>query len=135
MRRVLLSLAAVLAAAGCSGSGSSEDWGPLAVIRDEGAGGAQVDGGSGTLRISEDCVVLTPRDGREVTLVWPSGLTAWEPEAREVVFESFEGDVRVADGDTITVGGSGDIAGDWVAAPAASCPERRFLVYELRRAL
>ena len=59
--------------------------------------------------------------------MWPSGLTAWEPDAREVVLESFEGDVRVADGDTITVGGSGDIAGDWVAAPAASCPERRFL--------
>ena len=131
MRRVLVWLAPVLAVAGCSGS--SDDWGPLAVVRDEGGGGAQVAGGSGTLRISEECVTLTPRDGPEVTLVWPSGLTAWEPEAREVVFESFEGDVRVADGDTITIGGSGDIAGDWVAAPAASCPELRFLVYELRR--
>ena len=131
MRCVVVWLAAALAAAGCSGS--SDDWGPLAVVRDEGEGGAQVAGGSGTLRISEECVNLTPRDGPEVTLVWPSGLTAWEPDAREVVFESFEGDVRVADGDTITIGGSGDIAGDWVAAPAASCPELRFLVYELRR--
>jgi hypothetical protein len=131
VRRVLVWLAPVLAAAGCSGS--SDDWGPLAVVRDEGGGGAQVAGGSGTLRISEECVTLTPRDGSEVTLVWPSGLTAWDPEAREVVFESLEGDIRVADGDTITLGGSGDIAGDWVAAPMASCPERRFLVYELRR--
>lgn len=65
--------------------------------------------------------------------MWPSGLTTWDADAREVVLESLDGDVRATDGDTITVGGSGEIAGDWVAAPAESCPARRFLVYELRR--
>jgi hypothetical protein len=131
--RIPASFAALLLLAACGGgSGGTAEWGPLAVVEDEGTAGGQESGGTGTLRIDDGCVTFEQEGGRELTPVWPSGLTRWDASGRAIVFDVGRRSVRLVDGDLITIGGSGEVHSEFVAPPADTCPEARFLVYEVR---
>jgi hypothetical protein len=116
-----------------TGSASTVDWGPLAVVPPQ--DGADTARTEGILRITEACVFLDTAGG-PVVLVWPADRTEWDAEARTVGFTNFDGRrARVADGVPVVVGGSGGSAQEdgvtvdawlartpWVARPAAACP-------------
>lgn len=116
-------------------------WGPLAVLDEEHVSTVLMAlGGTGHLVINDRCVILRldrSRDQqppvREKTLVWRSGQVSWDADAGEIVFHDFgHGQLRLADGDRITVGGApgfgysdpGESEPDyhWLAEPAESCP-------------
>jgi hypothetical protein len=94
----------------------------------------------GTIRISDECVILEARRG-PVLLIWPADRTTWGAAAKAVAFDNYEssGDpesgktVTVTDGMRVALGGSGGTRDDgetpeewladreWVMRPAASC--------------
>lgn len=118
----------VLVAAACSPGGA--DWGPLAVIDDDGSSGGDALGGTGPLRIGQRCVTLTTEEGFELTLVWPRGTTQWNEDIRSIEFGSGSDVMTLTDGTTVSVGGSGELSEDpdWIAEPDESCPKATFLV-------
>ena len=136
---LLAALAAVLAA--CQAS----PWGPLAVTDEDARMVLAARGGAGPLRIGMRCVTLLVEEvGREITLVWRSGQTSWDPGVRQVVFDdATAGQIRLSEGDRIEVGGAGIAEpGDpdqgapqpkWLSAPDSSCPDELFAVHSVRR--
>lgn len=130
-----LVLLVLVAACSTTGRSNDTDWGPLAVVRDDGSAGLEEFGGSGTLRINGECVTMVPEHPEDpepdVTLVWPSGLTTWDAASETIIFESGEGVTRLKDGDPIEIDGTSEFRGDWISAPDGDCPESAFLVYGL----
>lgn len=128
MRLVALScLLAVLV--GCSDVSSQQEWGPLTVVPPRGGG---TDAGTaGTLRISATCVVLQRDDGSTRELVWDSSRASWLGGAIE--FANEEERLQLSDGDYVEVGGAdiGTVQLDWVHGPHSSCPDTRWLVYDV----
>lgn len=123
----------------------SGPWGPLAVSDEDAGFALQARGGAGPLRIGPTCVrLLVEEVDREITLVWRSGQTSWDPAARQIVFEDMvDGQLRLSDGDRIEVGGAGiSDPGDpdqgapqpkWLSPPDGSCPDELFAVHSVRR--
>ncbi len=108
------------------------EWGPLAVVPPaDGSDGALI---QGTLRVTEDCVLLSEQ-GDDVLLVWPADRTIWSPDVSTVSFLLGAGQwATFADGDRVTFGGGGSstdeggLADDdwvagivWVSEPDAAC--------------
>lgn len=137
--RLLASLSFALAA--CQ-VGLSE---PLAVTDEDARIVLEARGGAGPIRIGQRCVThLVEEVNREITLVWPSGQTSWDPAVRQIVFDDpTTGQIRLADGDRIEVGGAGIAepgAADqgapqpkWLSAPDPTCPDELFAVHSVRR--
>jgi hypothetical protein len=98
-----------------------QSWGPLSVVAGAGSGDEALI--QGTLRITDDCVLLNEQ-GDDVLLVWPADRTTWMPETGTISFERNDGQtVPLADGDEVTFGGGGSSvdeggmeAEDWVAS-------------------
>jgi hypothetical protein len=133
-----LRLATVVIAIGIATMACGGGWGPLAVVRDSSTDVIQVLGGSGRLSIDDECVTL-PQGGAVVTLAWRDGQTRWDSLLRQITFRGLLGDIVVADGSEIAVGGVFIATGDgstlpvvWVAPPGTRCSNRVFLVHELR---
>lgn len=88
--------------------GHGTDWGPLAVVDEAVTGGGAAGLGPGTLHIGAECVTLRV-GGHETTLIWRGPQVAWDSRARVIVFTSSrDRQVRLSDGETILVGGTGD---------------------------
>lgn len=111
----------------------ADTWGPLAVIPpQDGADQARVEG---TLRITDDCVILVDLSGPAL-LLWPADRTTWNAEDRTITFENLDGtSVSVGDGESVVLGGGGGSSAEsgvtpeawlagmtWVARPANGCP-------------
>lgn len=143
--RMAVAIAALSVLPGCTGDGGDQDrtsapWGPMSVANAPDVSFQhKIFGGSGTLRISKECVILRrdssgqQKEGDEVTLVWRSGQVRWDSEAEAIVFDKPGGGpgVRLRDGDTVTVGGGGGPNPEWLAPPHPSCPKQRFTVHEI----
>lgn len=110
-------------------------WGPLAVVEESVTAGGGEGLGPGTLHIGDDCITLRVA-GQESTLVWRGAEVAWDSNAREVVFTSSQdGEIRLSDGETILVGGTGFTNPNptWLSKPNASCPANLFTVHSVVR--
>lgn len=120
---------ALLAATSVTGLAADEpaptagppDYGPLAVVDDEGS----LDTVSGTLVISDACVEIQTPDGSTITLAVPASRSAWL--GAEVGFR-FD-DLRLTNDDEVIVHGlpvdaTGPTAPAWRSAPAAGCAAR-----------
>jgi hypothetical protein len=137
---------------GCAGSapdplgrigGQAGLWGPLAVTDEDDRMVLAARGGAGPLRIGQLCVTLLVEEvNREITLVWRDSQASWDPVARQIHFEDAKaGQLRLADGDRIEVGGAGIAepgAADqgapqptWLSAPDGSCPAELFAVHSV----
>ena len=117
---------------------STEEFGPLAVFRTDGA--FQARGGTGPIHIGNECVTLTTETGQKLLLVWSlqegGGEVAWNEEEKAIVFRSpRDSVVAIRDGDVITVGG-GHLGSDrppdrdpgWLAPLNESCTGERWMV-------
>jgi hypothetical protein len=100
------------------------DWGPLAVVNDSNASGADSARWDGTLRIGEECVTVSGS-----TMVWGSNHVRWDAERRVILLHDFitRELVELADGDEVEFGG-GDVGREppWIARPDPSCPAGAF---------
>ena len=94
---------------GLAPRGRGGRWGPLAVVDDPGIGGLDAGLGPGRLVIGERCVYLQGRNRKSrTTLVWRSGQARWDPDRRQIVYHDRDlGDIRLSDGDRMTLGGYG----------------------------
>lgn len=125
-------------------SASADVWGPLAVMPGPGSGDAALN--TGTLRITDACVLLETADNELELLVWPEDQTHWDPAAGTVIYTNRDGTaVALRDRDPVSFGGGGDstaesgVSGaewegrmEWVAAPDPSCPmEVRWFIGEV----
>lgn len=113
--------------AGCSGD-EDRDWGPLAVVPGDDTSSAAANL-SGLLKIGADCVTVVVGDEKiEYTIIWRAGRTQWDPQRRVIRVETESGDqVEFSDGQSVELGGgSFGEPTEWVSAPKASCPTRRF---------
>ncbi len=111
-------------------------WGPLAVIDPEPPVHLGAALATGTIRITQDCVLLD-EGAREVLLVWMAYRTTWNAADRSVTFRNLDGSaVTVGDGDQVELGGAGESAEEggphevvWLSPPSPSCPrDERFTV-------
>lgn len=133
----------MLADGGQTETGDSGGWGPLAVMDMSGGMDALT---TGTLRITDTCVVLETAGGESELLVWPADRTRWSAADGTIGFTHAErGQLTLRDGEAISLGGGGDSAAeggvpgaewaasvDWVAPPDPSCPmEIRWYVSEV----
>lgn len=133
----------LLADQGQTDSGDGGGWGPLAVMNMSGGMDAL---NTGTLRITDTCVVLETAGGESELLVWPADRTRWNAAEGTISFADPEwGRLTLHDGEAVSLGGGGDsgaesgVSGaewaasvDWVAPPDASCPmEIRWYVSEV----
>ena len=120
-------------------------WGPLAASDEDARIVLEARGGAGPLRIGARCVTLLVEEvNREITLVWRSGQTSWDPAVRQIVFDdATAGEIRLSDGERIEVGGAGIAepgAADqgapqpkWLSTPDNSCPDELFAVHSVMR--
>lgn len=119
-------------------------WGPLAVVDDPAIGGLDAGLGPGRLVIDNLCVYLQGRDpGSQTTLIWRSGQAQWDPDLRQIVYRDRDlGEIRMSDGDRMTLGGYGIGSADrpdnpevpigpWISEPDASCPADRFVAEQV----
>ncbi len=84
----------------------TEKWGPLAVTTAPGNGDMALT--TGSLRISDECVVLETLDDRPTLLVWSSAQASWDPQERRILFRTRDGGVvELRDGQQVGLGGSG----------------------------
>jgi hypothetical protein len=100
----------------------SGDWGPLSVVP---ASNVVMEAlATGTLRITDECVVLEGAGGGIELLVWPVDRTSWDARARMITLRNLDGRTSTfRDGDQVQLGGGGGVrATDWIAPPAPSCP-------------
>lgn len=97
---------------------------PVAVIKGDGTGGEDAGIGTGTLALSQDCLVLDDDARGPVLLVFEDEAISWDPDSLVLEFTSpFDGQpVEVAVGDRVTVGG-GDGVGSgatWINQPSCA---------------
>lgn len=138
----ILAMGALVFPMAAQSPGPSPDWGPLAVLDDPTAAEhLDAANGPGRIRVTDGCAVLRGRSGHEDTLGWRSGDTRWDATAREVVFTDRRlGEIRVGDGDRVTLGGFGVTFGEpspgppvtWLVPPDPSCPQSVWVVHEIR---
>lgn len=141
-RPVLLLVVAVLGVGACGTSatqgGDGTDWGPLTVAEGPASGNEALL--TGTLEITDECVFM--RTGNDRTLlVWPSDQTHWSAASQTIRYTA-RGDVRLREGDRLSVGGGGWSIADagqddpkwagsteWASEPKPSCltPSRWFV--------
>jgi hypothetical protein len=112
-------------------AGNDSSWGPLAVVRGGNGMDALIEG---TIRITDDCVLLDER-GELVLLVWPADRTLWDEDSAAIRFNDPNGGVTtIVDGQPVRLGGGGtsvDEGGlgaeewrnsiEWISAPPSSC--------------
>lgn len=139
---VLVVMALGVGACGSSESGSGDDsgWGPLAVMKGPPSDYEALV--SGTIEITDECVLLRNGDERSL-LVWPSEGTHWDESSRTIRYTA-DGTVELQHGDTLTVGGGGSSEAesgadgrawaqtiDWEAEPDPACftSRRSFVGY------
>ena len=117
-------------------------WGPLAVADDDAEGDLDAGTGPGRLVVGPRCVTLLQDAGAELTLIWRSGQTGWDPDADQIVFvDRNAGVLRLSDGERLSLGGAGladpsspdqgAAQPEWLAPPDASCPDARWLVHQV----
>lgn len=125
----------VLVGTACE-SAPEDDLGPLAVVDFGGGGASLAAGGTGEVRISDDCVSVVLDNGQTVLPVWHQGDAEWDEDDRSIHFGP-EGDaVVIHAGDRVALGGESledddpSLRGDipWVKEPAEGCAGERFLV-------
>lgn len=111
---------------------ASREWGPLAVSESGHGGRALI---AGTVRITEQCVLLEEQGDETALLVWPSAQTNWDGEDMAVEFVSRSGQpTAFRDGDPAVFGGgaSSETEGgqtideflasvSWVSQPDREC--------------
>lgn len=146
MRNAALLFASVLALIGCTSEedepdASGTELGPLAILSPGIVGGSDALGGSGSVRIEDDCVTLPTSNGNVLLLIWHADDVSWDEGEREITFTSSEGiATAIRDGDILTVGGESLTSQDgppvarditWLAEPDESCPGERFIVSAL----
>lgn len=112
--------------------------GPLAVVDYGTAGGSLASGGTGVLRITDNCVSIDRDGGSKVLPVWHEVNTEWDGSAGTILFAHPDGSiVELNDGDTITLTGEalfGDEESEaekdipWVQEPASGCDGDPFIV-------
>lgn len=129
-------------AAGCGENGATDaDYGPLAVIDDSETapeGGDDALGGTGPLSIGGECVTLENEGGQVLVLAWRASEVEWDEG--EIVFTGQGGDVRLSDGDVLSVGGS-SLSGEdeleaspditWASEPDESCDGELWAVHSI----
>lgn len=113
----------------------------MAVLSPGVYGGHEALGGSGPVRIEDECVTLTSSNGNVLLLVWLSADVTWDEDEREITFAPSEGlPTSIRDGAILTVGGSSLTSQDgdpvareitWSAEPDESCAGERFIVNSL----
>jgi len=149
-RSVRTSTAVVLAGilAACSGTANGpehDNFGPLAVIEDDGGGQSDALGGTGTVIIGQRCVELDVQGTRRL-LVWRSADVRWDSVARSIVFAPRgERPIMISNSTNVTVGGEAlptdDPAGGgnptvarvrWLATPDDQCSADVFIVHSIR---
>jgi hypothetical protein len=117
-------------------------WGPLAVAREDAQNDLDAGTGPGRLVVGSRCVTLLQDAGAELTLIWRSAQTGWDPDAREILFDDRNlGVIRLSDGARLSLGGAGlaDPASpdqgapqpEWMAPPDPSCPDGRWVVHQV----
>lgn len=108
--------------------GDAAGWGPLAVTDMDGGMDALA---TGTLRVSDRCVLLETAGSSAELLVWPADLTGWDEADGAIVFKNPDGTTaRLRDGEAVRLGGGENTADrelwlastDWVSPPDPSCP-------------
>lgn len=146
LRNATMLFAGALALLGCTSEddesdASGSELGPLAVLAPGIVGGSEALGGTGPVRIEEDCVSLSTSNGNVVLLVWHAADVSWDGGDREITFTDRDGrSTAIRDGDVLTVGGESLTSQDgdpvareitWLAEPDESCPGERFMVSSL----
>lgn len=135
-RQTLIVLTAVLAAA-CIRSEAAIEESPLATWDPSGVElfhDATV--GSGTLRITDDCVLLQLDNAKQVLLVWPEP-TSWNPSTQTIEFVSPRAEqerMELRDGDQLRPGGSavvGDVA--YISSSTRECDEEAEETFRVNR--
>lgn len=102
-----------------AGRVSHSEWGPLAVSRLSLGGDAALT--SGTLRISDDCVMLEDAYESATLLVWPPAQATWDASVRRIWFQNRNGRViDLGDGQRVSLGGSGMNIGDSASGEATT---------------
>lgn len=99
-------------------------WGPLAVTGGSRSGDEALI--SGTLRITDDCVLLDEGDD-PVLLVWLEEQTEWDPLTETVRYGGGDGSIAVlGSGDTVSFGGGGSSESEGgMTGPGRHLPRRR----------
>lgn len=109
----------------------SDDLGPLTVI--DATGGSLALGGTGPVRIEENCVTMALANGDILLLIWHANEVRWDADSREITYSSAAHPdaqpITIHDGDTITVGGESLLSDEpvtraplpWLATPHPSC--------------
>ena len=132
----------------CSGRLTSPEraqFGPLAVIEDNGGGQSDALGGTGPVIIGERCVELDVQGTRRL-LVWRSADVRWDAAARSVVFvPRGQQPITISNNTNITIGGEAlptdAPAGGgnpplasvrWLAPPDRQCSTDVFIVHSIR---
>lgn len=115
--------------------GSSDKFGPMAVIDNDGATAAMASGGRGIVTVGTRCIYLQ-LPNRKLQLIWNSGTAKWDADDNAVLFSSDQGAEKIKDGDSISVGGAELVNSNtvkWLKPPDASCEGDRWRVDTLQR--
>src|SRR3972149_8675602 len=67
-------------------SAQADEFGPLAVI--DSAGGSAARGGTGPLRVDDNCVTMTRENGETLMLIWHAAEVRWDEGNEEIIFSS-----------------------------------------------
>jgi hypothetical protein len=100
----------------------TDAWGRLSVVRPSNAVMEAL--ATGTLLITDECVILRGTDGGKEWLAWPADRTTWDAVTRTITLRNVDGrPATFRDGDRIQLGGGEGIVRpmDWIAPPGPSC--------------
>jgi hypothetical protein len=126
-------------------SGAESEWGPLAVAHDDAESDLDAGLGPGSLVVRPRCVTLLVDEvGREITLIWRSGQTRWDPVFGQIVFRDRGlGLIRLSNADRVMLGGAPLMDPDspdqgapqptWIVPPDDSCPANWWVVHSVQR--
>lgn len=121
----------------------ANEWGPLAVARDDARDDLDAGLGPGVLAIGSSCVTYRiDESGRDVSLVWRSGQTRWDETRRQIVFvDRDRGPIRLSHGDRVRFSGAplmdpaspdqGAPQPTWMADLGPTCPSVRWMVHQV----
>jgi len=131
-----IGVAAVLLVASC-GAGDQQNqtetqYGPLAVYDDNSTGTELTLGGTGTLRIDQNCVWLDTNDREPVPLAWRSSNVEWSNTNQTITFTDQQNETTITHGDQITIGGTNTPTGlKWLTPPNTNCKPEPFLIHAI----
>lgn len=137
LRSIAITLALLFAAVGCTSTNNADVVAtvsadqPLAMrVIDESSGfvDAAVEG---ILVLAGDCVSLQLEDDATVAVVWPDGMTRWDPGSQTVTMDRRFGETLTATiGDQIRMSGQQVKNADdfeWATKVALNCPQQLLL--------